>query len=262
MLDRLDDRKTAFLDADNTLWDTDGVFAAAQLLLWEEVKHELRVDVPDVDPLAFLRSVDQAIAERHQDGLRYPARLLVRGLERAIAGEPADTAARAVCRGHHRFRIVDSRAEFILETYYRALRALPDLRKGVCEGLRALNEAGVRLLIISEGSKRRVEETAARHGLLSQFERVIEGRKRPELYRRILSASRAVGRAFMIGDQLDRDVLPAKAAGLETIHFPGNFQPRWSLSLPASAADHVVHDFSLVPSIISGDALTEDPNTA
>ena len=49
----------------------------------------------------------------------------------------------------------------------------------------------------------------------------LEGTKRPEL----LSACPATislgspGRSFMVGDQLDRDIDPAKAAGLETVYF-------------------------------------------
>jgi ribonucleotide monophosphatase NagD (HAD superfamily) len=35
--------------------------------------------------------------------------------------------------------------------------------------------------------------------------------------------------AIVIGDQLDRDIAPAKQAGLITVFFPGGFRPKWQL---------------------------------
>lgn len=241
---------TVFLDADNTLWDTDGVYAAAQSRLLDGVLELIGADAAPSKPLAFLRAVDQAIAARHQDGLRYPPLLLVRGLERALSGEAPDAAARAASRGRHDYQIDSETAESLVDRFRSGLRAVPDLRPGVVKGLAELSAAGVRLLVVSEAAKRRVEVTAARHGILGLFDRILEGRKRPEFYGRILTLIGRPSRAFMVGDQVDRDVVPARAAGLETIHFPGGFQPRWT---PADAApDHLVADFAEVPGIVCG----------
>lgn len=56
--------------------------------------------------------------------------------------------------------------------------------------------------------------------------------------------------AFMVGDQLDRDIAPAKAAGVNTIYFPGGFQPRWAPDLQSIRPDHVIASFAEVPNIV------------
>lgn len=244
------DSATVFIDADNTLWDTDGVFAAAQIGMLAEVRDHLGEPAPEGDPLAFVRSVDQAIAERHQDGLRYPPLLLVRGLEKALSGLTPDAAARAALRGRHEYLIGPDEAEATAARFHAALAATPALRMGVRDGLEAMLRGGVRLLVISEASKGRVETTATAHGILHFFERVLEGRKSAALYRRVLALTHAGGRAFMVGDQMNRDIEPASAAGLETIYFPGGFQPRWSSTRSLVEPDHVIATFSEVAEIV------------
>lgn len=246
------DPATVFMDADNTLWDTDGVFAAAQTAMLKQVCERLGVAAPRTDPLAFLRDVDQAIAERHQDGLRYPPILLVRGLERALSGEASDAAARAALRGRHEYRIPAETAEAIAADFQVGLGATPVLREGVRQGLEAMRRVGVRLIVVSEAARSRVETTAAAHGILHLFERVLEGRKSPALYRRLLALARVGERAFMVGDQMNRDIEPACAAGLETIYFPGSFKPRWGNERADVRPDHVIDDFSDLVGIVSG----------
>ena len=73
-----------FIDADNTLWDTDGVFADAQLALLNELEDRLGVQFPEPDRLAFVRAIDQGLAERHHEGLRYPPRFLIKALALAL----------------------------------------------------------------------------------------------------------------------------------------------------------------------------------
>ena len=48
----------------------------------------------------------------------------------------------------------------------------------------------------------------------------------------------------MIGDQLDRDIAPAKAAGLTTIFFPGGFRPKWQPAEGDVRPDYTVQDFN------------------
>jgi len=244
------DPATVLVDADNTLWNTDGVFAAAQLGILKDVRSQLGVETPEPAPLAFVREVDQAIAERHHDGLRYPPVLLVRGLEKALSGTAPDAAARASLRGRHAYRISAADAEAIAVRFQSALAATPALRPGVREGLAAMHVDGTRLLVVSEASKGRVEATATAHGILGFFERVLEGRKSVALYRRVLALTRAGRRVYMVGDQMNRDIEPASAAGLETIYFPGGFQPRWDRGDASVEPDHVITDFSEVVEIV------------
>ncbi len=45
---------------------------------------------------------------------------------------------------------------------------------------------------------------------------------------------------FVVGDQLDRDIAPAREAGMKTIYFPGGFHPEW-----APAVENVLPDASV-----------------
>ena len=242
---------TVFLDADNTLWDTDSVFAAAQMSMLENTAGAVGLSSIPPEPLAFVRSVDQAIAEKHQDGLRYPPKLLVRALEKALAGVASDAAARAALRGRHEYRIPPKEADNIVAVYIAALQVIPPLRDGVLLGLKALRSRGFRLIVISEGAKSRVEKAADAHGILDFFERIIEGRKGPALYRRMVALGGIEGPAFMVGDQLDRDIEPAGRAGLQTIYYPSSFSPRWSGLSAAVVADFVVTNFAQVEKIVA-----------
>ena len=63
---------------------------------------------------------------------------------------------------------------------------------------------------------------------------------------------RRVGaRHFMIGDQLDRDIVPAARAGYVTIYFPGRFMPFWERRHSADVATYAVTTFAAVPRIIA-----------
>ncbi|MDA9393086.1 hypothetical protein WN73_21450 [Bradyrhizobium sp. CCBAU 45394] len=70
-----------FTDADNTLWDTDTVFAAAQLEMLREVEKLTGRRAPDDEDrgLAFLRTIDQRIATEHPDHLEVSARIACAG---------------------------------------------------------------------------------------------------------------------------------------------------------------------------------------
>ena len=67
-------------DADNTLWDTDSVFAEAQLVLLDETERVTRTRCATDDRLAFVRAYDQALASRHHLHLKYPPQMLVAAL--------------------------------------------------------------------------------------------------------------------------------------------------------------------------------------
>jgi putative hydrolase of the HAD superfamily len=241
---------TVFVDADNTLWDTDNVFAAAQLALLADVEIAIDRKGPSDDGLAFIRTVDQALAERHHAGLRYPPRLLAHGVAMALEGAPADYAAKLAWQGKRQNALSEVVAAEVERKYFEALGRAPPLRLGVLQGLKALELGGCAVLIVTEGSRRRVGETANKLGLLGHFTRIIEGPKRPELYRRVLKLIAARPPSFMVGDQLDRDIAPAKLAGLETIYFPGGFRPRWTPEEALVQPNYRIHSFAEVPSIV------------
>lgn len=241
---------TVFVDADNTLWDTDRVFADAQLGLLGEVEVATGTTCLASDRLGYIRALDQAIAARHHGGLRYPPRLLITATALALSGTGTFEAARASRLGTQPPLLSAAQESGIEQHYFAALQVVPKLRPGVMSGMSLLQQAGSSTLIVSEAARAKVERTAAAVGLDGHFTRVIEGQKRSQLYTRILRLVRLPERAFMIGDQLDRDIAPAKEAGLATIYFPGGFRPEWEPDEAAVKPDFKVTDFAQAAQIV------------
>jgi putative hydrolase of the HAD superfamily len=251
MMDTGTEPVVVFIDADNTLWDTDGVFAVAQLNLLAGVEHALGVVDPINDRLAFVRLIDQSIAVRHHAGLRYPPKLLAKALALALKGTPPQAAARQAWKTSNAAQsLSDDEAARLESAFVLSLRALPSLRPGVREGLEALRKSGCIIFVITEGARDRVLSIARAHRLDDLFDRVIEAPKGARIYARAL---RLIGRpvdAFMVGDQLDRDIGPAKTAGLRTIYFPGGFRPRWEPAETDVRPDYRIESFGEVPDIV------------
>lgn len=134
--------------------------------------------------------------------------------------------------------------------YLERLKAPPALRPGVIEGLRTLQSLECLVIVVTEGAHARITRTAAKLGLTSLFDRIIEAPKHERLYRRVRRLARTPSPAFMIGDQLERDIAPAKLAGLRTIYFPGGFRPRWERDEAQVQPDFRVSRFDEVADIV------------
>lgn len=243
-------RPTLFVDADNTLWDTDSVFADAQIELLDDVERAVRGSCSTKDRLTFVRAADQELASLHHDGLRYPPVLLVRALSLALGGMEPIRAAKVVWQGNKPAKIDADKEREIIDRYFQSLKALPRLKQGVAEGLRQMKEFNWQILVVTESAVTRARATAEALSISHFFDRVIEGRKRAELYRRILKLVGSPSNAYMIGDQIDRDIAPAKQAGLKTIYFPGGFKPRWHDEEASPPPDYVISDFREAVQII------------
>src|ERR1700690_3640021 len=114
-------RVRLFTDAANTLWDTDAVYAAAQVRLgcWVSALSPRTPDfLNDAAYLAHVRHHDQQIALTHADGLRYHPMLLAVALHCANGGDGNPAVLMEV-----------------VEAYEDDLRAIPVLRPGVSETL-------------------------------------------------------------------------------------------------------------------------------
>jgi putative hydrolase of the HAD superfamily len=243
---------TVFVDADNTLWDTDGVYAVAQLKLLSSVEAILGASTTAQDRLAFVRAIDQGLAERHHSGLRYPPKLLVHALALALAGDPASKAVRRALKTlDPDGGLTADAAEVALAGYFQALKAMPTLRSGVLAGLQRLKALGCLIIVVTEGSRARVSATAQALGLSFAIDRLIEAPKQIRLYQRVARLSRAPHPMFMVGDQLQRDIGPAKAAGLETIYFPGGFAPKWEPAEDVARPHHRIDNFQCAAQIIA-----------
>lgn len=229
-----------FTDADNTLWNTDAVYARAQHgLLAALGRHfDVPIALAAADALAFLRRIDQRIAAQHPKGLRYPAALLALGLRRALRGDEAGAVDLAVL-----LRDDDSDLGVIVDQYVEALRALPQKRRGVSQGLKIAHEMQSPVTVVTEGAKKRCIDLLDRHRLSKFVNDCVSMKKSVDAYR---SLSKGMASGLMVGDQPDRDILFASRAGLRTCYFPGNFVPFWSERV-AVVPDFQIESYAEVP---------------
>lgn len=245
------DRPVIFVDADNTLWDTDKVFAEAQLELLHAVENACEAKAQTPDRLDFIRSIDQKLAARHHLGLRYPPRLLVIALSQMLQGIPVKDAAKNAWTGlKNNYSLSTQAAEKVEKQYFDNLDRIPSLLPGVKTGLSELHVSSFKILILTEGHKERISRSAQAHGLMPFVDRVIEAKKDSRFFERVLRLVGSPKIAVMIGDQVTKDILPASQAGLRTIYIPGNFKPSWEDGTPNSLIDFQVHSFAEVPTVV------------
>ena len=104
-----------------------------------------------------------------------------------------------------------------------ALKNRPQLRPGVTSGLTQLAASQQRVVVLTEGNYKTVLRNIEDHGLTNFFEDIsFTESKDARFFEQILQSSGAPRVAFMVGDQLDRDISPAKEAGLDN-----NLFSRW-----------------------------------
>ena len=239
-------RAVLFSDADNTLWDTNAVYAEAQNWLLDRVETEVKVDAKTDGRLAFVRRIDQLLAARHHERLRYPPRLLANALALVLSGVAEERAVRRAWT-EPASALPPDVADTLQEEFAARLRRTPHMRTGVADGLRRLHDLDVSVLVLTEGAAERIQRTLAELELAPFVDRVLEGKKEAPLYRRVLRLKGEPPLAYMVGDQLDRDVAPAKTAGLTTFYFPGGFSPAWTPRETEVGPDFKIGSFSEVP---------------
>ncbi|MBX5227517.1 HAD family hydrolase [Rhizobium sp. NLR9b] len=227
------------IDADNTLWDTDGVFAEAQLGLLDAVEHAANLTGPKADRLEFVRTFDQELAQRHHLGLRYPPRLLIDALTLGLRGVDFQEAVRRAWSNGPDSGLDRAVVAKVESDFFVNIAKQPKLLAGVVKGLRDLNSIGATAVVFTEGSRKRVIRTIESHQLGEFIDRVFEAPKTVRMFERVKKLARKGQSIYVIGDQLTRDIRPANEAGVRTIYIPGGFQPKWELeagSLPTFQA--------------------------
>jgi putative hydrolase of the HAD superfamily len=232
-----------FTDADNTLWDTDSIYAGAQLGLLRDLETLTgRLAAPTEDGgLAQIRSIDQGIAARHTDGLRYPSKMLVRAVISWLQGTPGDDAvSEALASGG----VLESGNEVMHARFLKRLGSQPSLRSGVRRGLVAAMDSEVPVTVVTEGRESRCVELLALHELDRYVGRVISTVKTRAAYEELKRGTTASS-CMMIGDQIDRDIQPAAQAGFETFLFPSRFAPHWNDGV-RQTADHIVNEYDAI----------------
>ena len=238
-----------FTDADNTLWNTDAVFAAAQLDMLHEIERITGRNAPaDEDRgLAFLRNLDQRIAAVHPNDLRYPPGLLAHGLALVLEGKEVEEAVARVTEPGIALGSVFEAAQ---ARFLDSIRRLPPLREGVREGLLAISEANIAITVVTEERVERCRQFLTGHRLENMITDVVSVRKTTEAYLD-LRRSAVTGRYFMVGDQFDRDILAAASAGYSTFYFPGGFAPYWASELDTSKTRRIDRYDAIVPYVLA-----------
>jgi putative hydrolase of the HAD superfamily len=228
---------TIYTDADNTLWDTNGVYEAAQRALLEQIEQFVGEESSASDRLAYVRDYDQAIASMHHEHLRYPPNLLAHSLVLGLRGKPSREAARLVIRGGPL-----AGTEPAVDEFRSMLLRTPQLLPGVGQGLRLAAERSTTIYVVTEGPQDQVAHTLQQHGLTQYASQVLSATKTTSLYRRLKKLNRGALVA-MVGDQLDRDIVPAHGAGLLAVWVPSAFRPKWHDAEATSAANFVAGSF-------------------
>ena len=241
----MDNRPFVVTDADNTLWDTDAVYADAQVRLLREVERASRSETEH--SLEFLREIDQNIAVLHPMYLRYPPELLVNAVAAVLTGMATREAVEKALAGWQSEAVESSR---LAMHFLKSITThIPKLRIGVRAGLEGLSGKGIHPVVLTEGDKDRCVRLLSHHGIDQHIRAVVEHRKTPEAFRWLQEEFGGPSTSFMVGDQSDRDIECAHVAGYITIYFPCRFTPSWT-KFRAVSADYYIADFSECVSVI------------
>lgn len=220
-------------DADNTLWDTNKVFADAQLSILHQLEKLSDRSPRHGDRLAYVRSFDQDIARSHDNGLRYPPHLLIEAIADSL--------------GLHSLGKLS--IDFIVDEYQSRLTNKPRLRPGVRKTLYELHRNGIEIVVASEGNKANLIRNLEAHKLSKFTADLIIGAKEESFFKTLFRRGGSRTPKVCVGDQLDRDIAPAKAAGFTTFYFPGGFRPAWAFNIEAKDADFVIQTYTEVKEV-------------
>jgi putative hydrolase of the HAD superfamily len=208
-------------DGDDTLWSTEQLYDDARSrarsvvsesgldgTTWEE--WERRIDVQNVDRLGY--SID-----RFPSSCVEAYELLCRSTKRAVDAEIASRVREA------------ARSVFERD---------PSLVSGARETLMALRESGVRLALLTKGDVQLQSRRIERSGLRELFDVIqIVPDKSPAIIREVVAALGVdVGSAWMVGNSMRSDVLPAIDAGLRVVQIPAHV---WEYE---RTCDHIADD--------------------
>jgi putative hydrolase of the HAD superfamily len=230
-------------DADNTLWDTDSIFANAQIELLSVVEAATANRCLEDDKLAFVRRYDQAIAALHHAHLKYPPSMLVSALVLGIKGLDSTKAAELVIRGRVPISTLEqSVADLAVEKYLAMLGKIPELLPTVNEGIMTAREAGITVYVLTEGKIEKQKKFLSHHLLDGFVAGVFEVVKNQTQFERLRQRF-APAEVIVIGDQPDRDVVPARGAGCVGVLVPGRFRPNWHNAEQWKDANYIASTF-------------------
>ena len=237
-------------DADNTLWDTNSIYAEAQLCLLAGIEEVVGQACQTKERLAFVRQLDQGLALKHELHLRYPIAHLASAVERALLGYPTEQAIETALRLEDASSVAQRFDRHLDRFEERVRNCTPPLRQGVTNFFRQFDTSTLVLIVATETDSRRCTSVLQHHGLTRYVQDVVSGMKTPMFYGD-LSARYPATIRFSVGDQLDRDIAPAKQAKFTTVYFPSEFIPLWSPTVKSVSPDYEFSSFVDLGSIIA-----------
>lgn len=226
------------IDADNTLWDTHGVYLEAYRRMVQALQEAGYAFGEDfASTYLSIRAADRVIAQTLRD-YEYDFTLLALALVHHAAGTPPEEAARRALSAPRAGREWKA-ASLAAERFYAYHDSTPPaLFDRVGETLAALKHLGNVLILHSEGQPQRVHKTLASYGLDDFFHDLVLEHKSPASFAR----ARAIGREFyrwmadvpprdcvVVGDSPQRDILFGNLIGARTVMKPGGF---WGGEIP------------------------------
>jgi putative hydrolase of the HAD superfamily len=144
----------------------------------------------------------------------------------------------------------DPKAESIANAFIkRVLTEIPRLRDGVATSVPRLAESHIRIVVLTEGNLSRCERLLEEHGLSHYVSATISEDKTVESYAVLRRRYGGPDQPVMVGDQIDRDIELSKSAGFKTVHFPGGFNPVWTLNRQ-QIPDFVITNYEQVMTIM------------
>jgi len=250
-------------DADNTLWDTDSVFRGAQLDLLRVFVHAGLIREESAE-LETLRAVDQELV-RQLGRFEYDFSALCTAMAHYHSGQP--NAQQAVTRTINEHQLDSALSDLIARAhsaFEAGLHKIPALFPDTERVLLAIHsyrsiDAGVAVLIFSDGAPERLERILDAHQIRSRgfFDEIIMDRKTVESFKRAKDTGRkflpqvennSKTRFMMVGDSLQRDIKLANQAGYVTVYKPGGFLGRESAQQPDEEPTFVIQTLSgLIP---------------
>jgi putative hydrolase of the HAD superfamily len=195
------------LDADDTLWHSEGHFTDAQVMFCELISPWVTTDV---DPAKVLDETERRNLGTFGYGVKaFTLSMLEAAVDVSGGTVPAGVITQLIERGKW---MLDHPVELL---------------DGVHETVHAL--AGCyRLAIITKGDLVHQERKLATSGL-ADVVHVIEivSEKDPDVYRRVLARNHIAVEGFvMVGNAVRSDVLPVLAIGGRAVHIP--YEQTWS----------------------------------
>ncbi len=190
------------LDADDTLWHSEGYFVRTQRRFEDLVR---RYVDRDVDVGAALMDVEHRNLARYGYGIKgFTLSMVEAAIEITDGAIGTDEVAQILAAG-------------------RAMLDHPvELVDGADAATQALLDAGYRLVLVTKGDLHHQEHKILASGLAERFERMeIVSEKDPGTYRRVVASTGVAPDAFcMVGNSVRSDVLPALEIGAHAVHIP------------------------------------------